>query len=348
MSNRPTTFCLDDDFIYWIVSLYDADGQLVDADSLPTLSYRRQAELGLSTTGVNVAKLAGTTGTYQFRHNIALDNAITVASPQVHYTESCVIGGLTYINCWTATVRSVATLTNQAAIKTVTDALPNSGALTDLATAANLAIVDTVVDAVKVKTDQLVFTVANQVDSNSLTGGTSPAAVADAVWDESLSAHQTAGSTGKGLTDAAATGGDATAANQTAILAKLNTNPIEITNPLVDSSTLVLVNRDNYSANNSRLITFPVTTNYASATSVKLVFELNGTNIKTATAVVASATSITVDLNVDFGTLLTFATCSGAVCDQVATCDFALVAKYGTDEETIARGTSYIYDRANE
>jgi len=177
MSNRPTTYCLDDDFIYWIVSLYDADGQLVDADSLPTLSYRRQAELGLSTTGVNVAKLAGTTGTYQFRHNIALDNAITVASPQIHYTESCVIGGVTYVNTWTATVRSVATLTNQTAIKTVTDALPNSGALTDLATAANLATVDTVVDAVKVKTDQLTFTVTNQVDANSLTGGTSAAAI---------------------------------------------------------------------------------------------------------------------------------------------------------------------------
>jgi len=36
---------------------------------------------------------------------------------------------------------------------------------------ANLAIVDTVVDAIKAKTDQLVFTVANQVDANALTGG---------------------------------------------------------------------------------------------------------------------------------------------------------------------------------
>lgn len=85
------------------------------------------------------------------------------------------------------------------AIKVVTDALPNSGALTDLATASALATVDTVVDgiqtdlsngtdglgalkalidtvdtvadAVKAKTDQLVFTVANQVDANALTGG---------------------------------------------------------------------------------------------------------------------------------------------------------------------------------
>lgn len=34
----------------------------------------------------------------------------------------------------------------------------------------NLAIVDTVVDAIKTKTDQLAFTVANQVDANALTG----------------------------------------------------------------------------------------------------------------------------------------------------------------------------------
>ena len=57
------------------------------------------------------------------------------------------------------------------AIKAVTDNLPNSGALSDLATAANLATVDTVVDAIKAKTDQFVFTVANQVDANALTGG---------------------------------------------------------------------------------------------------------------------------------------------------------------------------------
>lgn len=38
--------------------------------------------------------------------------------------------------------------------------------LTALATAANLATVDTVVDAIKVKTDSLTFTVAGQVDAN--------------------------------------------------------------------------------------------------------------------------------------------------------------------------------------
>jgi len=56
----------------------------------------------------------------------------------------------------------------------------------------NLAIVDTVVDAIKLKTDQLTFTVANQVDANALTGGTSAEDVADAVWDEAIAGHTTA------------------------------------------------------------------------------------------------------------------------------------------------------------
>ena len=56
--------------------------------------------------------------------------------------------------------------TEVAAIKSVTDNLPNGGALTSLASAAALATVDTVVDAIKVKTDSLTFTVSGQVDSN--------------------------------------------------------------------------------------------------------------------------------------------------------------------------------------
>ena len=60
----------------------------------------------------------------------------------------------------------------------ITDAASRTASQADvslLATAAGLAVVDSNVDAVKAKTDQLAFTVANQVDANSLTGGTSPA-----------------------------------------------------------------------------------------------------------------------------------------------------------------------------
>jgi hypothetical protein len=54
--------------------------------------------------------------------------------------------------------------------------------LTALATAANLATVDTVVDAIKVKTDSLTFTTANRVDSQvfGMQGNTMTAAAAAA------------------------------------------------------------------------------------------------------------------------------------------------------------------------
>lgn len=68
----------------------------------------------------------------------------------------------------TALASAVATVdTVVDAIQLVTDALPNSGALTDLATAANLATVDTVVDSILADTgtDGVVIsaTVANQI-----------------------------------------------------------------------------------------------------------------------------------------------------------------------------------------
>jgi hypothetical protein len=78
-------------------------------------------------------------------------------------------------------------------------------------------LVDTEVAAIKTKTDQLTFTVANQIDANSLAIGnnviTASALATDAVneivdqvWDELLSGHTTGGSTGAGLTSASSAG----------------------------------------------------------------------------------------------------------------------------------------------
>lgn len=83
------------------------------------------------------------------------------------------------------------------AIKAVTDSLPDSGSLTSLATSSALSVVDTNVDSIKAKTDQFVFTVSNQVDSNSITGGISASEVEDAVWDAAYSSHTSAGTFGK-------------------------------------------------------------------------------------------------------------------------------------------------------
>lgn len=58
--------------------------------------------------------------------------------------------------------------TETAAILVDTAEIGAAGAgLTALATAANLTTVDTVVDAIKVQTDKMTFTVANQIDANT-------------------------------------------------------------------------------------------------------------------------------------------------------------------------------------
>jgi hypothetical protein len=93
--------------------------------------------------------------------------------------------------------------------------------------ATDLPAVKTVVDAVKVQTDKLAFTVANQIDANvidwkgtaapAMTGdayarlGATPptaAAIADAVWDEVVTtgAHDTATFAGKQLLTASSSG----------------------------------------------------------------------------------------------------------------------------------------------
>jgi len=160
--SRPTEFFVEDEMVYWYISIVSNDGTPLDADSNPTVAYRKDNGSGTTTTGVVVTKVG--TGLYRARHQTSLDGLIAL-NTFLHYEESAIISGVTYKNNWTTIVRSVGTLANQTAIKA--------------------------------KTDQFVFTVANQVDANSLTGGTSPSAVADAVWDEAASGHNVGGSFGK-------------------------------------------------------------------------------------------------------------------------------------------------------
>lgn len=58
--------------------------------------------------------------------------------------------------------------TEVAAIKAVTDVIPDSGAMTSIAQASALATLDSVADAIKAVTDQMVFTETNLLDVNAL------------------------------------------------------------------------------------------------------------------------------------------------------------------------------------
>lgn len=182
--------------------------------------------------------------------------------------------------------------------------------------------VDTEVAAIKAKTDQFVFTVANQVDANALTGGggATAAAVADAVWDEILSGHAAAGSTGEALA-AAGSAGDpwitaipgAYAAgtagyivgtripNKTDLItsqsATMQTSPVR---------TLYITRGDSYSG--ATALTVAVTTNYTGYTPTFTIrHRVTDAVLCTATPVVTSSTVLTITLtttNTAFADLL--------------------------------------------
>ncbi len=100
---------------------------------------------------------------------------------------------ITALNNFDPASDTVANVTLVATTTTNTDMRGTDGA----AAASSLSITNSNVNGIKATTDQLTFTVANQVDANSLTGGTSPTDVADAVWDEAYASHTTAGTFGK-------------------------------------------------------------------------------------------------------------------------------------------------------
>ena len=231
--SRPTEFFKDDELVYWDISIYDADGTALDADANPTVEFRVHGNDTLKTGGVTITKPAGTTGLYRVAHNLASDSDLSIGA-SVRYQETATIAGVDYVNRWSTIIRA------EPAYKTTQDDMEDVVGDINVATTA-----------IEGKTSQLTFTVANQVDANALTGGTSAAdiytyfttgtnenafkadvttlesggvvydyveqtwesvaedpegnlyePIANKVWDTSIAAHQTAGSTGKALQDA--------------------------------------------------------------------------------------------------------------------------------------------------
>jgi hypothetical protein len=90
--------------------------------------------------------------------------------------------------------------------------------LSGVATATNLATVDIVVDAIKVKTDNLPTDPADEslleAAITAIPSAPTAAAITDAVWDEALSGHTTAGTSGKILADLTSGGGSAPTVGQ--------------------------------------------------------------------------------------------------------------------------------------
>jgi hypothetical protein len=184
----------------------------------------------LATTGGAVASVTGSVGSV----TAVSTGAITAASFAAGAIDASAIatdaigsaeisaGAVTKIQSGLATPTNITagTITTVSAVTGLTVAnldttVSSRASQTSLDTLDDL--VDTEVGAIKTKTDQLTFTVANQIDANTLTIGanviTASALATDAVneivdqvWDELLSGHTGAGSTGAGLSAAGAAG----------------------------------------------------------------------------------------------------------------------------------------------
>lgn len=229
--SRPATLKVGNTS-YWTIMIYTDAGVLVDADSTPTVVVYKNGSVTADV--VTVTKRSATTGIYDAYYNPAseaegdcftIQETATISSQayvqswnfEVLAAERGTDNASTFDASSDAVTTDAASRTaSQAnvsavagasevaaidavvdAIKAVTDNLPNSGALTDLASSADLANVDSVADSVLV--------IANKLDSAMEADGLVSRFTTNAL-------EQAPSSSG---------GGDATASNQSAIITHL-------------------------------------------------------------------------------------------------------------------------------
>ena len=95
--SRPTSMKVDGT-VYWVLTTYDTDGVLVDADSTPTVAVRKNgASVG---DAVTVTKRSATTGIYDCSHAPSGE----VDGDTFIYEESATISAVAYLNTWSLEV----------------------------------------------------------------------------------------------------------------------------------------------------------------------------------------------------------------------------------------------------
>lgn len=214
------------DTIYPAFFTHDATGASADADSTPTVNWREDGGAA-STAGVTVTNV--TTGEYEAEIVCSSANGFETGK-WYEVAAIAVVGGVTskqnirsfqvveHSGIDGVPAVSVAYWLTSAVASSSPAGFPQvnvaywegnnnaTGAVqSGLATAAALATVDNVVDAIQAKTDNLP---PDPADASVIAGliDALPTAseVADAVWDEALAGHAAAGSTGEALAGAVA------------------------------------------------------------------------------------------------------------------------------------------------
>ena len=100
--SRPTSMKVDGT-VYWVLTTYDTDGVLVDADSTPTVAVRKNnASVG---DAVTVTKRSATTGIYDCSHAPSGE----AEGDTFIYEESVTISAQLYLNTWSLEVEALET-----------------------------------------------------------------------------------------------------------------------------------------------------------------------------------------------------------------------------------------------
>lgn len=226
MSNRPTQL-RKGNTLYWVINIYDSNGQLINADSTPSISVRKNG--AADSTSVTISKRASTTGIY----DCSAAPASTSSGDQFHFEEEASISGDTFVNTWSCVISPM--LDKPEVSSSVWD-VPTSSYLGAGTFGLRFAALNTTspdntsITAIKTVTDQMVFTVANELDCNAVSGGG---------------------------------GGDATAANQTAISNAISS--LNDFNPASDTVITDTTSRNASKADVSSLATSTEVTSVGSA-----------------------------------------------------------------------------------
>lgn len=160
--------------------------------------------------------------------------------------------------------------------------------INDLATAADLATVDTVVDAIKLKTDLIPADPAETSDIPSA------ATISDAVWDELLAEHTISGSAGEALAASGSASdpllntvpGTYASGTAGAALGNIGSGQIVTVSPVAQSGDVETVQGDDYSAVDARALdwtdtgsSWPVLTDATIAITIREVSSYAGSVI---------------------------------------------------------------------
>lgn len=141
-------------------------------------------------------------------------------------------------------------------------------------------------------------------------------------------------------------GGDATLAKQNEILTYLTGGQVESSSPVVDPSTIELTEGDRYDGTRRPKLAWTVAKDYTGATITLTIWDTDEDDLKvvyfTGAGVVTSSTLINVTMTADFLVALEY---SG--CPPISQHRFDLIATAAGNDETIAWGEAYIYQRSD-